>query len=360
MNFFKKIERILPWSFLGFFLGAPALYLTIHEKSPDIIFQKIAESNILDVHREMKELTIYFRGDDIREAKKNLKFYIITVRNDGDKNIVQSDYDQNQVWGLEFSNSKIIEPPAVIDSNSEYLKNNLSPNIIGQNTVELSKVIFEKGKYATLEIKVLHDINEIPIITVKGKIAGIEKQKIDTLITADNETSFWEKLFTGSLIVQLVRAVMYFVGFIFLFAILIYISELPRMIRKKVSKVKLKEYLSPILSQINDDDKDKVLSFCGIMNGDISEMESVIDILDDQSKLSKLEAVLAEESTNKREDIDDFMPFRVYNVNVRNKIVSVNDNGKVDVSSEGVELLKKTIEHFKKNPKPDNLIWFRR
>jgi hypothetical protein len=137
----SKIEKILPWSFLGVLLsvvlGGPALYLTIHEKTPDIIFQTIAESNILDVHKPMKDLSISFRGNDIQETKQNLKFYVISVRNAGDKNVVQNDYDQNQVWGLEFDNSKIIETPQVIDSNSDYLTNNLNPKVLNGNIVDI-------------------------------------------------------------------------------------------------------------------------------------------------------------------------------------------------------------------------------
>ena len=358
----KKIESILPWSFLGVLLsvllGGPALYLTVHEKKPELIFQVIAESNILDIHTPMKELKITFRDDDIYETKQNLKFYILKIKNDGDKNVVQSDFDQNQIWGIEFTNSKIIETPQVIDSNSDYIKNNLKPQILSENTVELSKIIFEKGKFATVEVKILHNIEIEPEIIIKGKVAGVEKQFLELSPAQNQKHSIWEQLFTGSVIVQTLRVVIYFAGSILFLIALVFVFELPGFFSRKSSKKKLKKYLEPILAKANESEQDQILSFCKIFSGNPDEMEKVLFILENEKE--KVEEILQKEKEARELDDEGIMPFRVYNVNVQNKIYSIDDEGKILINKRGQKLLNLATQFIKDTPPPANTRWYLR
>ena len=99
----NKIEQFLPWGFLGVFLtvlvGAGSLYLTLRDRAPSIAIE-VSDYNVLDLHRPLKDLSILFRGQDIQDKKLNLRIYSITVRNDGETNIRQSDFDQTKPWGL--------------------------------------------------------------------------------------------------------------------------------------------------------------------------------------------------------------------------------------------------------------------
>lgn len=338
-------------------IGWPCFIPNNTRKNPDIIFQIVAESNILDVHKPMKDLTISFRGNDIQETKQNLKFYIISVRNDGDKNVVQNDYDQNQIWGLEFKNSKIIETPQVIDSNSEYLKKYLTPKVLNENIVELSKVIFEKGKYATIEIKILHDIGKDPEISVRGKIAGVEKQTFNISSLAGQTQSFWQRLFKGDFLVQIARIIIYFLGFIISFIALIFLFELPSIWSKKYHNKKLRNYLTPILSKTDESGQEKILSFCKLFSGNISEMEAVLALLDDKEELKELEQILKREKEDRKLEEDKFIPFRVYNVNVRDKVFSVNEKGEISIDRNSKRLLDDALEYIKKAPPPEKLKW---
>lgn len=218
------------WSFVGvilaLILGLFSIYVFFDGENPNITFDIINEVNVFDVHKPLDELNIYFREEDIQQKNLNLRIISIKIENTGNLDILQNFYDENVVFGLQVDNGQIIES-RLVDSNSKYLMSNLNLETVN-NTVEFSKLIFEENKYFIIEILVLHDKNEGPTLVPLGKIAGIEKMEVKKSYT--ERQSFFDAVFSGSLVVQMIRLPIYLLTF---FAILLFIALISDQIDKR-------------------------------------------------------------------------------------------------------------------------------
>jgi hypothetical protein len=178
INFFKKISS-KQWGVIGVILTIIfACYQIFWKDKVSISFQIINQSNVLDVHTKMDDLKIIFRGDDLYKNEQNLMIYTIKIINDGDIDILQSHYDENLDWGIKINGGTVIDKPKIVSSNYPYLFENINPSIDSTNRIIFNKIIFEKGKYITFDVLVLHSISHIPTLTSFGKIAGIESIEI--------------------------------------------------------------------------------------------------------------------------------------------------------------------------------------
>jgi hypothetical protein len=242
LKWFKTLEQKFAWSFLGVLLaiafGVFGVYSIFHETKPHISFEITNEANVLDVRKPLKDLSISFQGEDIQEKNLNLRIFTIRIENSGQVDILQNHYDQGDVWGFEVLGGKIIEV-RLMGSSSDYLKSNLNPQLFKENAVQFRKVIFEKGKFFTLEILVLHRKGMLPGITPLGKIAGIERIRPFRSWMEKGERSFLGELFYGSIPLQILRGIIYVIGWLVLSGIVLgfaaIISDL-RGSRKKASR----------------------------------------------------------------------------------------------------------------------------
>lgn len=196
---------------LAVVFGLFTVYPFLYPEHPSVTFDIINDVNVLDVHKPLNELNIYFQGEDIQQKNLNLRVISIKIENTGTENILQNYYDENVIFGLQIDNGHVIEA-RLVDSNSKYLMSNLKIRTIN-NTIEFSKPIFERNNYFIVEILVLHDKNKMPILDPLGKIAGIENMEIKHSYTETQ--SFFDIVFSGSSIVQFIRLI----GYTFLFMI---------------------------------------------------------------------------------------------------------------------------------------------
>ena len=196
------------WSFMGVIIallfGIFAVY-TFYAEDPNITFDIVNDANVLDVHKPLSELNIYFQGEDIQQKNLNLRIISVKIENTGNVDILQNFYDENVIFGLQIDGGHIIES-RLIFSNSDYLTSNLNLKIVN-NTIEFSKPILEKNKYFIVEILVLHDKDKGPTIAPLGKIAGIES--IDVTKSYTERQTFFDDVFSGSSLIQSVRLVVY-------------------------------------------------------------------------------------------------------------------------------------------------------
>lgn len=116
---------------------------------------------------------------------------------------------------------KIIEV-RLMDTNSEYLKKNLNPQLIKEDTVQFTKTIFEKGKFFTLETLILHTRDALPTIIPIGKIAGIDRVVAKKSWLEKERQNFLEKLFAGNPLVQIIRPIVYLIVWIIFLIIAAY------------------------------------------------------------------------------------------------------------------------------------------
>lgn len=223
-EWFDRFSRHPRWSFFGVLiavgLGALAVYSFFLERTPRVSMDITSEANVLDVHRPLDDLTISFQGEDIEQNNLNLRIFTLRVENDGGVDVLQGHYDQNQSWGLQVPNGRVIEV-RLIGSNSQYLQSNVSPRILSDSVIQLNKVIFDRGKYFTLEILVLHNRDELPNIVPLGKIAGIDEITVVRSWLIEGEESFLEEFVYGNILFQIIATVSVTIGLIFVGGILV-------------------------------------------------------------------------------------------------------------------------------------------
>ncbi len=185
-NLYKKNKL----GFIGFIgiiftiiFGGLTLYYRFYTPQPEITYTILSDSNVVDLHKPLKDLKILFQDEDIQEKNMNLKIYSLKISNSGTINILETRYASDENWGIKITEGRIIES-RLVESNSDYLKSNLNIKIVDDKTINFKKVIFDKNDYFTLEVLVLHsrdsDINLIPF----GKISGVSNnqtfKKLDT------------------------------------------------------------------------------------------------------------------------------------------------------------------------------------
>ena len=88
------------------------------------------------------------------------------------------------------------------------------------------------NEYFIIEILVLHDKNEMPILSPLGKIAGINKMEVKH--SYRESQSFFDDVFSGSLIVHLIRLFGYTIAFLIVLLFILFIGD-------KIDKIRIRQ-----------------------------------------------------------------------------------------------------------------------
>ena len=379
-NLISKLENTLYWSILGFTLtllfGFVGLYSFFHERAPSISFEIIGESNVLDLHKPLEELTIYFNNEDIQKKNLNLRLLSFQMTNNGEMHILQSDYDEKMKWGVKLINGQIINVARLVGSNSEYLKDHLHPKVIGTDVVEFEKVIFEKEKYFVIEILVLHDKNVFPELKFIGKIAGIDQVLPIKTWEKKQKPSFLETFFYGGPLINVLRVIVS-IFFIVLLSIILGVildALAKRNTKKNMAKLKIEldalfgeEPRSEVINCIVNTYKWGGVKYLQELEEYLKEEEIIIYELKaleiEQQASSKLMTLKEEMVRNLSLEEDDLSPSLSYdpftyqrllknNPSVLNdlfkmKIIYLDKQGEVKIDSEFRKILSMAISKLK-------------
>lgn len=289
MGLLNIIEEKIHWGIVGTFLtiafGAIGLYTFFHETKPSLLFEIINESNVLDVHKNLENLTIYFENENIQKSNLNLRIITIQISNNGEVDILQSYYDQKIQWGFKVNNGKIINDARIVNSNSDYLKNNIFPKVVGDNTVELGKIILERGKFFSIEVLVIHNKNTLPEIEYMGKIVGIEK--ITPIKTWEKrlEQKFWEKFFYGGFLINVTGPIIFLAVLIALLILIALTGEKWRTLKRRSKRKSREKEIHSLLGGEPQNDIIKTITGEYIATGHYSGIEKIDMILSNPDKL---------------------------------------------------------------------------
>lgn len=209
LNWLKSIEKKFAWGVIGVLITILAfLYTEYYQKKIGVIYDVLAELNLLDLKRPIADLAITFQGTDLEQQNLNLKIFQIKVENYGRVDILQSFFDINDPWGIEVTGGRILEA-RLIGANSDYIKENVAPRVASEHVVEFRKIIFESQKYFLLELVVIHPKSAPVGITPVGKIAGIDHFSFQRQIGERDGRSFLARAFSGDPLVQVARSITY-------------------------------------------------------------------------------------------------------------------------------------------------------
>ncbi|MCH7737102.1 MAG: hypothetical protein IH872_06840 [Chloroflexi bacterium] len=183
----------------------------ISEPDPKMTYEIVRETDVLDVRTPVEELQITFQNQDIQGENLNLRIYAMRVINNGEVDILQTQFDQDQIWGVQVIGGRIIEARP-IEASSAYLNEKSNPQVLGENIVQFDKAIVEKGQFFAFNMLVVHGKDVTPEIVALGKIAGIDEIVVTRVPVEVEGPGFLSDLFGGGWAVQLVRAIMFLMG----------------------------------------------------------------------------------------------------------------------------------------------------
>jgi len=211
-------------------LGVLATIITIYtfffqEKKVDLQYEIVANTNVLDINAEVGRLDITYNGVSLKNENEHLRIINLRVINRGSENILKEFFDDNDPVGFRISQGKLIEKPELIESSSQYLKEKMQVQIDSSGKLNFSKVILESGEYFVLKLLILHKSNTLPAIIPTGKVAGMKQILVTNSLEQKDEKPFLVKVFSGSLFVQTVRSVVYFICVAILILIVAFSSD---------------------------------------------------------------------------------------------------------------------------------------
>ena len=181
------------------------------EPDPKLTYEILSETDVLDVRTPVEDLKITFQNEDIQGENLNLRIYAMRVINNGEVDILQTQFDQDQVWGLQVIDGRVIEARP-IEASSTYLNQKSNPRVTGENIVQFDHAIVEKGQFFAFNMLVVHAKDVTPEIVALGKIAGIDEIVVTRIPVEVEGPGFLSELFGGGWPVQLVRAILFIFG----------------------------------------------------------------------------------------------------------------------------------------------------
>jgi hypothetical protein len=203
-----RIDDRFSWAFTGVLVavafGIAGLYTALRENRPNLVVEIENQADVLDVHRPLEDLKLSFRGQDIQQQNLNLRIFTVRVSNKGREDVLQGQYDQESPWGIKVSVGQIIEA-RLATNNSTYLASRIQPEITSTDTITLKKVIFERDRFVTLEMLVLHHKGSPPRILAFGKIAGQDEIAVVDQSGQRGRQGFWSQVISGNLWVHGIR-----------------------------------------------------------------------------------------------------------------------------------------------------------
>lgn len=360
----KSDRRGLLWAIIGVVAtcatGIPALYFTMKESLPLVVYEIVSESNVLDLHRSVENLDIMFRGENIRKANENLRLITLAIRNDGQVNVLQNNFDTTEPWGFKIQNGRLADTPRIVDSNSAYLRQKLRPILVTNDTAHFNKVILERGKFVSLDLLILHKNDQQPVIEPIGKIAGQEAILVTRRPPPEKIPSFWQRALSGSVWEHLVR---FFLSILVLFVIIAVVFIIEDSNRKRKSRrrrkneqfrsTQLEQHLSSLLSQISASERRFVLFIIHATNGDPEQLFKIQSIIDSQDVVKQLK------------DADEYLTelnkkaiggmFRVQPL-VPTALFEKNESGEYRVSDEARRIIPLLTDFLIKAPLPRDLL----
>jgi hypothetical protein len=244
-----NIERKWAWSFFGFLLavifGGIAVYTSFfQDKNPNLEFVIEAETPVLDLNEDIKNLDILYKGINIKKQNKNLSVMSLNIINNSNVTILKGFYDDLSPVKIEIENADIVDKPQIIGSSNKYLGDNLNVELDSTGCIYLPKLIMEGQENYSISLLLLHENGTNTKIKALGKIAG-QKDGIKVIqnYQASNETGFWQRLIQGNIWIHIVRFLGYLISLIVIvLAIVLPIALISETISENRKKKRVKNY----------------------------------------------------------------------------------------------------------------------
>jgi hypothetical protein len=264
-------------------IGIPGFYFIFFPQTPDVVYHLESVSNVFDIRRNIPDLQVLYKGDNIRVTDKTIKIVTVALRNEGREKVVQADYDQSIPFGFSIPSSTIISSPRVISASTTYIKDHLDPRITASDTVHMNKIILEKEAGAVLEIIVIQEPSADVKLHPLGKIAGQNDFPVinDLIIT---QKGILSDVFEGGILVNTIR----FVGSVFIFFLALlgtaFAARAGSKIRDRYLEKKMLAYFSSYFESIDKKYFRSMIELFLGTEGSLDKLKKIRDSLYDDDK----------------------------------------------------------------------------
>ena len=239
----SKINLSAIIAFIGLVAAIITIYTSFQKSVTKISYEIVTNANVFDINTNISKLDILYDSTSLKQKNENLRVIRLKVKNIGNINILKTFYDNNSPLGLKIMNGYIVELPELVESSTNYIKDNLSIYKNNSDCITFSSIILEPDDYFEIKFLVLHKSNITPTVLPIGKIAGIKDINVVNSYDVIQEISFWSKIFIGNIFVQLAKGIIYFFAMILLILSSIGISLLiNNKIKLKRRKKIIKDY----------------------------------------------------------------------------------------------------------------------
>ncbi|HEX2896434.1 MAG TPA: hypothetical protein VHP63_00095, partial [candidate division Zixibacteria bacterium] len=161
-----------------------------YERRPNLKFEILNNSSVLDVKEDVSKLDILYDGKSIKRTNKALTIMTVNIVNDGNASILLSHFDNKDPVRISITEGAIVEDAEILDASNNYLKEKVKLSTFRDNII-FSNFIMDPNDFIKIKILVLHNINVKTTIMAIGKIATIKRFEITNYESA--RITFWDK-----------------------------------------------------------------------------------------------------------------------------------------------------------------------
>ena len=290
------------WSLLSVILAALFGGLAIYSEffrdhKPELRFEIVSNTSVLNVREDLGKLEILYDGLDIKKSKQSLRVVVVRVDNPGETAILMGHYDKREPLGFTFSTGKLLRVE-LLEASSRYLMSNLRVSLTDSLLGVFEPVILESKDYFMFKALILHAQGWTPILSPLGQIAGIRTISLTEQSSNESEKSYLHLVFVGGVWVQAARLISYSLGLILLlFAVIssvdFFSGKLTRRKRKKhvkhfrkVTDIALQDKDEFLFTEYEDNGPHNVHAM-GRLLSDKTKLKEAIDELSEQGDESE-------------------------------------------------------------------------
>lgn len=237
MNFVKDLynkNKLLFWV-LGGITTLVSFYADWFKKDrPKIVYDIISNETIVDLKEKVSNIDILYKGQSILKDSQNLSLLVLRVFNDGNRDVVQNDYDAQIPFGFSVINGYLVENPSLTETSNAYLSDRIKLIVDSTGSIGISKAILEEDEGFSLKVLIQHGQNTIPTIQPVGKIAGVE-----SFILKESYKEPNNKGWANSILNFLKTAAFFLLFGVIVFIIIYYIDRIFVFFKKKKKRKKI-------------------------------------------------------------------------------------------------------------------------
>jgi len=254
-----SLDRRFPWSLLGFLAGLIfglfGIYsVFFYTKAPDLRAEIESSTPVFSLRENVKDLKIIFKGQDIKQAHKELTLINLKLINRGNIPIKPGDFDQKDPLTLFLQNGEIIKAD-ILETSDSYLKKVFADTRKNPQCIQFPPFIMEPDQYLSIRLLTLHTENAAPTLIVTGKIANVRNVPVIGIASDERSPSKLTLAFSGDFVVQFIRVFVYGISTLgaIIGLILLYGTILDRRNRRSQRHMSMR--IGEFLLSLSEDDR---------------------------------------------------------------------------------------------------------